>query len=219
MKPPSVRTAGDAGPASPGRRDPPAAADAPSPSGWPRYYRLAWVLSFLLLLVAFAWVRTGIGGPRVVQVFSDAIVALGAIVAALAVTYAASRIDTSMRRGWRLLAVGVWLEAIGESLWVAFSSIAGAAPYPGVPDLFYLAGYAFIAAGFVNLAVDPRDKRPWIRFTLDGVVVATALLTLGWHFVLDPLLEPGLLGDLESGSRSRTHRSTSSWRPSASSSR
>ncbi|MFC6826786.1 sensor histidine kinase [Halopelagius fulvigenes] len=158
-----------------------------------RLYRVACVASLLVLSFSFVWVWYALGGPRTTQVFSDTVVALGAVAAALALTRLARRRDVSMRRGWLLLAVGVWLDALGEALWNAYSVLTGTVPYPGPPDVLYFGGYAFLAAGFVLFAVDSRDTRPRVRFTLDGLVVATALLTVGWHFVFEPLLATSAL--------------------------
>jgi signal transduction histidine kinase len=165
-------------------------------SEWPRWYLVAVLGSALILLGSLAWVRYAVGGERATQLFSDGIVALGALGAAAAVTHLARR-STEMRRGWQLLAAGSWLAAIGELTWVGFTVVAGSAPYPGLPDGFYLAAYPFLASGFVLLAVDPRDTRPWVRFTLDGLVVATALLTLGWHYVIQPMLVVESIGAFE----------------------
>jgi signal transduction histidine kinase len=161
---------------------------ATSPGDWPQRYRLAWVAAALLLAVSFAWVRYSVGGPRASQVFQDLVVAAGAVAAAVAVTRLSRRLTGQTRRGWQFLAVGFALEALGELTWAAYSALAADIPYPGVADAFYLSGYVLLAAGFVTLAVDPRDTRPRVRFTLDGLVVATALLTLGWHFSLEPLI-------------------------------
>jgi signal transduction histidine kinase len=161
---------------------------ATPPSDWSRRYRLAWVAAGLLLVVSFAWIRYSVGGPRTSQVFQDVVVAAGAVAAALAVTYLVRQLTGQTRRGWQFLAVGFWLEALGEVTWLAYSVLAADVPFPGLADVFYLPGYVFLAAGFVVLAVDPRDTRPRVRFTLDGLVIATALLTLGWHFSLEPLI-------------------------------
>lgn len=176
-----------------------AAADAHAGdrSPLPRWYLGAVAVAALVVVLALAWLHFAVGGERTTQLFSDGVVALGAVAAALATTRIARTGDDLTGRGWGAFAVGMWLEAAGELAWVTLNVATGSAPYPGLPDVFYLAGYPFLAAGFVLLAVDSRDRRPWVRFTLDGLVVATALLTLGWHFVLEPLLTVAALSDLE----------------------
>ncbi|GAB3682393.1 hypothetical protein GCM10028857_08160 [Salinarchaeum chitinilyticum] len=195
----------DRGPApraTAGRRSPTTTGsngDSPSSSAttWPRWYLGAWVAALAGLVLAVTWVQTSFGGERATQLFTDGIVALGAVLAAFALTRLARRADAAEYRGWRLLAAGLWLTAIAEIVWFGFNLLTGSVPYPGVPDVFYLAAYPCIVAGLGMLAVDPRDARPWIRFTLDGIVIAGGLLLVTWHFVLGPLLASSTLGSLE----------------------
>lgn len=161
------------------------------PTEWPRWYRASWVAAAVLFLAAFSLVRFGVSGARGSQLFSDGIVAAGALAAAFALTHFVRTTDPPMRQGWLLVTVGIWCEALGELTWFAFVVVLGEAPYPGLPDVLYLAGYPAIATGFVLLAFGTRGSRLRLRLTLDGLIVATALLTLGWHFVLQPLLVDG----------------------------
>lgn len=182
-------------PTPPGRPSPsPPPAEAPPTS---RRYRLAWLVAALVVLIAYVWLRYAVGGPRVTRIVEDGLVAAAAVAAALALTHLARTVEPSMRRGWWALALGAWFEAAGEILWTGYVVIAGGVPYPGPPDVFYLAGYPLLVAGFVLLAYDPRDTRPRLRLTLDGLIVATALLTVGWHYILQPLLLTSSLGSLE----------------------
>ncbi|WP_435101984.1 ATP-binding protein [Halarchaeum sp. P4] len=180
------------------RRERPAhEAGEPTPSPWPRRYRLAWGTAALALVVVFGSVWLLLGDAADVQLASDAAVTLGNVVAALAVTYRARTVASAMRRGWQALAAGLWFVLAGDVVWVVLVALTGRVPYPGLPDVAYLAAYPLLAGGFALLAVDPRDQRPWLRFTLDGLVVSAALLTLGWHFALHPILGTGSLRGLE----------------------
>ncbi|MDZ7701017.1 MAG: hypothetical protein U5J98_02510 [Halobacteriales archaeon] len=158
------------------------------PRDWPDRYRYAWAGSIAVVLGAIGWVHFTLGGADATRMFSDLVIAAGAILAALALTVLAERVDASVRTGWRLIAAGVWFEALGEISWAVYSVATASVPYPGLPDVLYLAGYPLIAAGFLAIATDPRDTRPWFRFLLDGLVVGTALLVIAWHYALQPLL-------------------------------
>jgi signal transduction histidine kinase len=195
MDPPRDADAGVDGDGSTPESDLPAA-DARPARSWPARYRFAWVSALVVVVVAIGWVHLTIGGAAVTRVFSDLVIAAGATAAALALTALALRVGRAVRTGWRLLALGAWFEALGELSWAAYSVTAGSAPYPGLPDVFYLAGYPILAAGFLAFATDTRDTRPWLRFLLDGLVVGTALLTIGWHYALQPLLATSALGSL-----------------------
>lgn len=160
----------------------------------PRGYRVAWVIAAVVLVIAIGWTRFEIGGARTTQVFTDSMVALGATAAAVALTRLARRVTGRSSRGWTLLAAGAWFEALGELTWTGYVVLAGSAPYPDLPDVFYLAGYPLLAAGFLSLAADPDRPTQGVRLLLDGLVVGTALLAIGWHFVLEAILAASTLG-------------------------
>jgi|GEM_PF-2425739 len=160
-------------------------------------YRLTWLGAGLIVAISLAWVSLELGGPRVTQVFEDAIIATGATAAALALTHLARTVthNGETGRGWQFLAAGAWFEALGEIAWFAYGLLAIEAPYPGLADVFYVAGYPLLAVGLLLLATDPRDTRPWLRFTLDGLIVAAALVTIAWHFAFDPIIATSQLDE------------------------
>lgn len=155
---------------------------------WPREYRLAWLGAGLVVAISVAWVSTELGGPRITQLFEDGVIAAGAILAAVALTHLARTAADSAGREWQFLAAGAWFEALGELTWFAYGVLAVEAPFPGLPDVFYVVGYPLLALGLLLLASDPRDTRPRLRFALDGLIVGAAFVTIAWHFAFDPII-------------------------------
>jgi len=94
----------------------------------------------------------------------------------------------SLPAAWYLFAAGLTAFAVGD---IIFNLYAWAwhrdPPIPSVADIFYLAGYPFLAAGIVLLVlrVRPHDRRPGI---VDAALLTVAFGTCQWIFVMHPLL-------------------------------
>ncbi|MCW3839195.1 EAL domain-containing protein [Micromonospora yasonensis] len=158
-------------------------------------------------LVAAAFVVLGEAGWLFTDLPNAALVSdLGAVTvaswAALACTRVARRHPLPLRRFWTLLAVTMALAALGRTVWTV--ERLGGHPLPNtllVGGLFTAGIVTGTAALLCSLAA-PRSLVGQARTVLDGVIVAFALIPIGWVVVFrdiadadltDPLRTFGLL--------------------------
>ncbi|WP_126662613.1 sensor histidine kinase [Haloterrigena salifodinae] len=158
----------------------------------PRQFRLAWIVAGLFVLGSVGLMR--LMGPRGTLLFSNVILVASAAAAAVALGLLARRSEPPDALGWGIVAVGTGLFATGEFAWMCYELWLSGVPFPGVPDLFYLADYLFLGAGLLVLAASQHRLGSILRITLDGFLVAAALLAISWQFVLAPILAHGDAG-------------------------
>ncbi|MDP2182542.1 MAG: hypothetical protein Q8K99_08235 [Actinomycetota bacterium] len=147
-------------------------------------------------LVAF--VRTlialGVGGPDGAVVISDigsfAIVALCA--GAVLLSTRRLRPGERLRTTWTLVGAGVLSFALGDLAWTVIEvGLGREAPYPGLPDLFYLAEYFFLAWALLRLVSGFRGL-----VDLKGpTAIASAAAAVGLGLLWFGLLQPYVFSD------------------------
>lgn len=136
----------------------------------------------------------GLGGERIELAVSDlgelAVVAVAAFVV-LAVARSFGK-GESLRRQWTLIGLGVLSFAIGDAIWSWIELVMRQeVPYPGLPDVFYIAEYVFIGAGLLmaTLAYSRLfDIRAAVGFAGTAGIVMMVLLYVG-------LFSPYILSD------------------------
>jgi signal transduction histidine kinase len=162
-------------------REPAAAA---SRNGDVMIWRSALVAS-ILICAAYAAVAPGHVIAR--NVLYNA-AELGAIVA---IVVGVRRYRPSAPHAWLLVAGGIFMFWIGDSLWAAYE-IADRNPYPSPADFFYLAGYPLIAAGLV---VATRRRMPILdtQAPIDAAIVAVSALLFVSFYVIAPTLSDSTL--------------------------
>ncbi len=154
-----------------------------------------WILTggILTLLVVECLVESGIfgTGPGVTGLESVTYLTLMWTAALLALAGAWTRRDPG---GWGLIAVGIALNALGDTyyqFWV--DPINGA--YPSVADYLYLLEYPLVIAGLWNLSRQTRHgAMPFIALLTPLLGVAT----LWWWIAIDPVT-----GSLEGSTAAR----------------
>lgn len=144
-------------------------------------------------LALVALVRTlivlGVGG-------SDGSVAISDIGSVVIVALCATAVFLSantLRRGerlrttWTLVGMGVMSFAIGDLTWTVIEvGLGREVPYPGLPDLFYIAEYVFLAWALVRLVSGFRGL-----VDLKGPILVASVVSLGalaalWMTLLHP---------------------------------
>ena len=90
----------------------------------------------------------------------------------------------AQRAAWYALAAGVGCRVGGDTISACYAARDVRAPFPGIPDVVYLAAYPllFIAVGMVVHASGVRDSAAW----LDAGIWTSGAVVAAW----EPLLEP-----------------------------
>ena len=85
---------------------------------------------------------------------------------------------------WWLFAGALGLTAIADGIWEAYVLTTGAAPYPSIGDVLYLAAYPLF---FIGALVLIRGSRPRKGDVLDGLMLGTVAAFLIWILLVAPI--------------------------------
>jgi signal transduction histidine kinase len=108
---------------------------------------------------------------------------------AVAVVAGTRKHRPSLPVAWYLFAAGLMAFAVGDVIFNLYASVWHRdPPIPSLADVFYLAGYPFLAAGLVLLVlrVRPVDRRVGI---VDAALLTVAFGICQWIFVMQPLVK------------------------------
>lgn len=154
------------------RQDRKQAAGALNPVG-------AFVAAAVILLEA-CWLVAGLPGAALVSDIGAMLVAGWATLACVGV---ARRHPVPLRRFWTLLALTMALAAIGRAIWTAQRLVGGDLPHTPVVGVVFTAGILTGTAALLSSPSAPRTGVGRARTLLDGVIVALALVPIGWVLV------------------------------------
>jgi diguanylate cyclase (GGDEF)-like protein/PAS domain S-box-containing protein len=144
-----------------------------------------------------AWMIFGFGGVTVTRAVSDAGTVLMTLAAGVACLNRAGRRRGRMGVAWACIGLGVLAYCFGEASWTWTELGEGReVPFPGLPDVGYLAMGPLVAAGLLLVPVGRQSLANRIRSVVDGLVIAASLLLVSWILVLDRLIESGGGGTL-----------------------
>jgi PAS domain S-box-containing protein len=166
-----------------------------APTGWSR--RLAepglWLLTLNLALGAgfLSWQYQGWGDDQYRILAANLfLVATNLLLVILSLrTARALWIDSSTRRGWWLITLGILSYLIGEILWSVYELLLGISPFPSLADLGYLGFFPLILAGILRFARPLESRIERILFWLDLSVIAIGVATLVWYFPLSAITQ------------------------------
>ena len=96
----------------------------------------------------------------------------------------ASRLDRH-RRAWMVILSGQAFFLIGDVCFAVLEHVFHSDAYPNVGDIFYVAGYPFIAIGLIMLLRSNGTSRD-VGGVIDGFIVATSAAVLLWVFFVQP---------------------------------
>lgn len=152
------------------------------------------VLALLTAIVAVAYWKTSMGAAGEASELAGIWIAdIGSIVVTGMAAIIVLRMALTFSKGepfrvyWLLIGVGAACYALGDIVWAAYELRGLEVPYPGAPDVFYLAEYAFLATGLFIAARGYRGLVDWKKPLL--VAVVAALIVAGG-------LWAGLLGGI-----------------------
>ena len=123
------------------------------------------------------------GGALETAVANAGVVAV-AVIASLLTTLAGFRAPGTTRKGWLILAAGLWTWAAAEAIWMVYI-YAGLDPFPSVADVFYIGAAVPLLVGMLVLSAAPRTLAR-IRTSFDAVACTLAGGVLFWHYILLP---------------------------------
>ena len=96
------------------------------------------------------------------------------------------------RRFWVLIALSTLLWLAGEMTWAWYEVVLRTpVPYPGPPDVFYVASYLPVLVAF-TMIFDAAGALRRYRALLDASVVALVIGAVGWQLLIAPNLRSGL---------------------------
>ncbi|GIF06899.1 hypothetical protein Asi03nite_44370 [Actinoplanes siamensis] len=102
-----------------------------------------------------------------------------------ALVLAGVRLHRPRRRAlWYCFAAGEFTAGVAEVVYSVYLYGFHQSPFPSAADVFYVARYPLLIAGFVLLVGQRRDRD--VRGFLDAAVVATGFGLVFWVFVLRP---------------------------------
>jgi hypothetical protein len=150
--------------------------------------RRAFGLAAGVIALFGAIVGVKVGGRTAVLWVDDVGTLVAALVACVLCIGAARRHDGDLRRLWLLLAAACGAWTVGELIWGFYDLILREeVPAPSWADAAYLAAIPLAVAGLLSHPAMHGGAARKVRASLDGLVLATALLFLSWTLVLGPL--------------------------------
>lgn len=151
-------------------------------------FSLAAIAGLLAVALSIEVLEDGIA-----TVVSDIIYPVVSIGAGLLLILGAMSRHGRERASWILFGIGVTSLGAGEATWGWYELVQQTEPpFPGLPDVFYLAGYPALA---VAMLLTPRlsaNRYQRGEQIVDGIVITTGLSVVAWLVVLEPMyLEAG----------------------------
>ena len=143
------------------------------------------------IVVCFvAWMVFLIGGERATIAVDDIGEAVAALAAAICCVWAAMRNSGRQRVGWALLAASAATWGAGEVVWSVYEVGLGIdVPFPSAADAGFLGAIPLAALGILAFYSPARGTSTRLRLWLDGAIIFTALLFVGWIAGLDVVYE------------------------------
>ena len=139
---------------------------------------LVYALAYLIVLSVDT-------GSRLAVVCDDLGNLVSPLVAATACVLAARRGQGRLRVSWALFGAFAAVWALGQLAWVWYEVVRDVTvPFPGLPDVGYVASVPFVLAALLAHPDAPRFASGALRLTVDGLIVGASLLALSWRIAL-----------------------------------
>ena len=90
------------------------------------------------------------------------------------------------RRAWVFVGLGITCWVVGDFVWDGYAFVGGNRPDVSVADIWYLAGYPFLAAGLFVMA-KARAGSCLRDGLLDGCIFAASATIIVWQFLVVPI--------------------------------
>ncbi len=140
----------------------------------------------LFTAIGMTWMIGGFGGPQVMHYVGLIVDQPPNILTVVLAAAAAKRLDPGpLREAWRYIAISYGLMLIGTTIGISFW-FRGIDPFPGVPDLFYLALYPTMFLAIYYLVRAAAVRVPWLQITLDAAIFMVGFGAFFWFLVIRP---------------------------------
>jgi diguanylate cyclase (GGDEF)-like protein/PAS domain S-box-containing protein len=96
-------------------------------------------------------------------------------------------VDRRTKMAWRLVAMAVFVQAVGDTAWTYFEVVGRTTMWDRWSHAPQLLSTPLWLAAVLTFPRGVRSKADATRFTLDTMTVLAAAAMVIWHFVLDPL--------------------------------
>ncbi|HEX6492505.1 MAG TPA: GGDEF-domain containing protein, partial [Candidatus Dormibacteraeota bacterium] len=167
-------------------------ADPPAPSRRSLGFAVAATATALGSAGFLAWMLTNLGGDRATVWFDDLGELVAALIAGIGCLAAARHASGSSRRAWALMAGWGLSWALGEAVWSWYELIRDVpTPFPSLADAGFLGAIPFAVAGVLSFPGASARGRARLRMVLDGLTIASALLSVSWATVLGTVYASG----------------------------
>ena len=138
------------------------------------------VVAAAVILLEACWLVAALPGAALVSDLGGMLVAGWATLACVGV---ARRHPAPLRRFWTLLAVTMALAALGRAIWTTQRLVGGDLPHTPLVGVVFTAGILTGTAALLSSPSAPRTAVGRARTLLDGMIVALALVPIGWVLV------------------------------------
>jgi diguanylate cyclase len=168
-------------------------ADTPSgPRRGGHGFAVAAVATALACAGSLVWIVANLGGDRATVWFDDLAELVAALIAGIACLAAARRASGAGRRAWALMAGWGLCWAVGEAVWSWYELIRNVpTPFPSLADAGYLDAIPFALVAVLSFPGAAARGRARLRLVLDGLTIASALLSVSWATVLGTVYAQG----------------------------
>jgi signal transduction histidine kinase len=92
---------------------------------------------------------------------------------------------------WRLMAVALGAELIGDVIQTVYDVALHQSPYPSLADPFYLAFYPLLLLALLRVPVGAATWAKLVKTALDGATIVVGGGAVVWYFVLGPTAVQG----------------------------
>lgn len=144
------------------------------------------------LLLYLSWQLLGWIPGRRAYVGDLLILAIDA--AAVGAAWSASRRcvgSVRVRSFWRLMALALAAESIGDVVQAVYDVGLHTSPYPSLADPFYLAFYPLLLLALLRVPVAAVTREKLVKTVLDGATIVVGGGAVVWYFVLGPTAVDG----------------------------
>ena len=142
----------------------------------------------IIILSYYSWIYMWRNDPWMEIVGSDIFAVLGDAVATICLYHVYKKAIGTERFFWYLIYLSCLSYFMAEVIWAYYELILKIyAPFPGLPDIFYLLQPTFILLAILYLMFKTENIFIGIRLFLDILITMTVTTSLSWYYLIQPI--------------------------------